>query len=179
MAKSDQPTINIDDGLLLRPWAAGDAATAVAAFATPDIQFFHSRRLDNEAEALEWIEFCAEGWRTERSATWAVVDVQSDQIVGRVTINTRLEWGSGEVAYWMLPAGRGRGIATSACVAATNWAHGIGLQRVELEHSTTNEGSRKVAMAAGFVQEGIKRRSGKHADGWHDMVLYSKLASES
>lgn len=178
MANAEQPVINIDDTLLLRPWKPGDAATAIEAFATPDIQFFHSRRLDSEAEALEWIEFCAEGWRKERSATWAVVDRQLDQIIGRVSINTELKWGSGEVAYWMLPAGRGRGVATRACVVATRWAHGIGIHRVELEHSTTNKASRKVALAAGYIEEGTRRESNKHGDGWHDMRVYSKLASD-
>ncbi len=178
MATTPQPTLKIDGALTLRPWVPGDAAVAKQAFETPDIQHFHTRHLVDDAEALAWIEYCANSWLEEKSATWAIVDDTNGEIVGRVTINTNLEFGIGEVAYWMLPAGRGRGIARRACVAATKWAHELGIHRVELEHSVSNEGSRRVAVGAGYIQEGIKRASGRHADGWHDMVLYSKLASD-
>ena len=179
MANAKQPNIAIGEDLLLRPWNEADAAVAIESFATPDIQLYHARRLDSEGEALEWIEYCAKGWREEKAASWAIVDVAADQILGRVTMYTNLERGVGEVAYWVLPAGRGRGFATRATVAVTAWAHDLGLHRVELEHSTENEGSRRVALGAGFVEEGVKRASGIHADGWHDMCLYSHLKSDS
>ncbi len=66
-----------------------------------------------------------------------------------------LEDGYGEVSYWVLPSARGRGVATRACVAATRWAHDLGLHRIQLQHSTHNEPSRRVALKAGFVEEGI------------------------
>ena len=31
---------------------------------------------------------------------------------------------------------------------------------------------------AGFVEEGIRRGANLHDDGWHDMVLYSHLATD-
>ncbi|MCP5024920.1 MAG: GNAT family N-acetyltransferase, partial [Actinomycetia bacterium] len=73
---------------------------------------------------------------------------------------------------------RGRNVATRACVAATGWAHALGLHRVQLQHSTSNEGSRRVALGAGFVEEGVRRGANLHDDGWNDMRLYSKLPSD-
>ena len=178
LAATDQPVFSIDDVLELRPFAVDDVETVVSAFSTPDIQHFHSRHLDHD-EALEWIEQCGRSWRSERSATWAIVDRRDAQVVGRVTIHLSLAEGNGEVAYWVLPHGRSRGVASRACIAATDWAHGIGLPRVELQHSTTNTASRRVAVRSGFREEGVRRKAQLHADGWHDMVLYSHLASDA
>lgn len=177
LGATDQPVLSIDDELELRPFVVGDVETVVAAFSTADIQFFHFRDLDHD-EALEWIEQCANAWRSEKSATWAIVDRHNVRVLGRVTIHLTLANGHGEVSYWVLPAGRGRGVASRACVGATMWAHSIGLRRVELQHSSTNAASRRVALRAGFREEGVRREALLHADGWHDMVLYSHLASD-
>lgn len=176
LAERPQPDVMIDDELLLRPWRPEDASSVVRAFATPDIQHFHFRRFDTEAEARGWIDACNDGWRLEKSASWAVVDRVTGVVAGRVTLSLELEDGYGEVSYWVLPDARGRGVATRACRAATAWAHELGIHRVELQHSTTNDGSRRVALAAGFTEEGIRRGANLHDDGWHDMVLYSHLA---
>ncbi|MCP5029632.1 MAG: GNAT family N-acetyltransferase, partial [Actinomycetia bacterium] len=150
MASSTQPEIVIDDELLLRPWNAGDVPAVIEAFTTPDIEHFHFRRFETEAEAAGWIAECEQGWRDETRATWAVLDRSRNQVAGRVAIYTALEDGHGEVSYWVLPHARGRNVATRACVAATGWAHALGLHRVQLQHSTSNEGSRRVALGAGF-----------------------------
>jgi [ribosomal protein S5]-alanine N-acetyltransferase len=177
LAATEQPVLTIDDELELRPFVAGDVETVVAAFSTPDIQYFHVRHFDRD-EAVEWIEQCGTAWRSKSSATWAVVDRCAVQVVGRVTIHLTLAEGHGEVAYWVLPDGRGRGVATRACVAATIWAHSIGLRRVELQHSAMNTSSRRVAARAGFREEGVRREAMPHVDGRHDMVLHSHLASD-
>ncbi len=177
LAATVQPSFGIDDELELRPFLADDVEVVVMAFSTPDIQYFHSRHLDHD-EALAWIEECGNAWRSEKSATWAIVDRSGGRVVGRVTIHLSLAEGHGEVAYWVLPDGRGRGVATRACVAATQWAHGIGLCRIELQHSSANGNSRRVAARAGFLEEGVRRGAGLHADGWHDMVLHSHLSTD-
>lgn len=177
VAKAVQPTLPIDDALVLRPFQNGDVDAVVIAFSTPDIQYFHFRCLDHE-EALQWIEECRQGWRSEKALTWAIVQRSDSRVVGRVTMYLSLADGRGEVSYWVLPEARQRQLATRACHAATGWAHRIGIQRVELQHSTKNEGSQQVALRAGFVREGVRRGAQLHADGWHDMVLYAHLSSD-
>ena len=178
MANIVQPGIVIDDEISLRPFDAEDADAVVTAFLTPDIQHYHFRRFDTDDEARQWIDDCAQGWRSETSATWAIVDRASEGVCGRVALYVSLEDGHGEVSYWVLPTARGRGVATRACVAATSWAHRLGLHRVQLQHSTRNDGSRRVALAAGFTAEGVRRGANLHDDGWHDMTLYSHLATD-
>lgn len=178
MASELQPDIIIDDELLLRPWGPNDVVVAIEAYATPDIQHWHFRRLDSDSEAANWIVGLDLGWVEERCATWAIVDRPEGIVIGRVAVYTNLEDGYGEVSYWVLPEARSQGVATRACVVATEWAHALGLHRIQLEHSTRNEASRRVALKAGFVEEGVRRGANLHADGWHDMRLYSHLAND-
>jgi len=178
MANEPQPEITIDEELMLRPWTHDDVAVAITAFAAADIQHWHFRRFDTKLEAAEWITGLNRGWAEETCATWAIVFRPEAMVVGRVSIHTDLEDGHGEVSYWVLPHARGKGVATRACVAATEWAHALGLNRIQLQHSTRNQGSRRVALKAGFVEEGVRRGANLHADGWHDMRLYSRLADD-
>jgi len=67
-----QPRIAVDDDLELRPWRVDDAPAALAAFADPEIQRWHLRRIDTLAEAEDWISAGHAGWRSESHATWAI-----------------------------------------------------------------------------------------------------------
>lgn len=174
---SDQPTISIGGRLELRPFSEADAPVLVAAFSIPDIRFYHFRSLNHD-EALQWVDDALGSWATEKAATWAISDLSKGEVVGRVTLYLSLAHGYGEVSYWVLPDARGRGVATRACVAATAWGHELGLHRIELQHSLDNDGSRAVAQRAQFVEEGVKRQAQLLDDGWHDMVLYSHLATD-
>lgn len=179
VAAQPQPTIVIDDELVLRPFRTdgpADIDAVVRAFAAADIQYFHFRRLDAE-EAVEWIAAATFAWHAETGATWAITS-RDGTVLGRVSVYLRLADGAGEVSYWVLPAGRGRGVATRACRTATEWAHGLGLHRVELQHAAVNVASEAVARAAGFQREGVQRGAGLLVDGWHDMVLHSRLATD-
>lgn len=52
MSSVGQPEIQVDDELTLRAWRAEDAPVVVEAFSDPDIQHWHFRRFQTEAEAL-------------------------------------------------------------------------------------------------------------------------------
>jgi RimJ/RimL family protein N-acetyltransferase len=177
LARVAQPMVPVDAELLLRPWRAADAPTVVLAYTTADIQRWHFRRYDTIAEAEIWIAEGNDGWRSESQASWAILRRTDEEVVGRVAIYPNLADGYGEVSYWVLPSARGEGVATRAASAATGWAHDLGLHRVELEHSVHNAASGRVAERAGFMSEGIRREANLHADGWHDMHLYSHLSS--
>jgi RimJ/RimL family protein N-acetyltransferase len=178
LAAIEQPELVVDTELVLRPWRSTDAPAVVRAFSSPDIQHWHFRRYDTVHEAEAWIAECSEAWRAEKNASWAITRSSSDEVLGRVAIYTELVDGYGEVSYWVLPEARGAGVATRAAVAATCWAHELGLHRVQLQHSTGNDASKQVALKAGFVSEGVRRGANLHDDGWHDMQLYAHLATD-
>ena len=53
-----------------------------------------------------------------------------------------------------------------------------GLHRIVLAHSTRNNASCRVASKAGYLLEGTCRSDLLHSDGWHDMHLHARLASD-
>ena len=172
LSKADQPTLTAGP-ILLRPWRAGDADALVAAYAEPEIQRWHVRSM-TRAEALEWIEAAGRSWSAGAGASWAVE--QESVFAGRMTLMMQPTFGQAVAAYWVRGRSRGHGIAPCALAAASSWAFGIGIHRVELEHSTANPASCRVAAKAGFDPEGTKRSATLHADGWHDMHVHARIS---
>jgi ribosomal-protein-alanine N-acetyltransferase len=171
-----QPTFRIGE-LTVRPWRAEDAAAVVAAYADRDIQQWHARSM-TPAEAAAWLASWADRWRGETGAGWAVT--MQEMLVGRVGFSRiSLRDGQAEVAYWTIPAARGRNIAARSVRAVSAWVfQSVGLNRIELNHSTLNTASCHIAQKAGFRYEGTRRRQLLHQDGWHDMHLHARLADD-
>lgn len=165
---------------VLRPWRLDDAAAVMAAFADPEIQRWHVRRVDSVEEAAEWITARQHGWVAESELSWALAERRTGVLLGRMTLGgVDLNDGSSGLAYWMVPAARGRGQCTQAALVLCRWAfEEVGFHRIGLEHSTANHASCRVAVKAGFVPEGIRRSSALHADGWHDMHVHARLATD-
>jgi hypothetical protein len=84
----DQPCLAIAEQLALRPWREEDAATVRTAFACPDIQRWHVRRMDSDDEARGWIADWAKRWDDETDASWAIVRRRDDQAIGQVGLRT-------------------------------------------------------------------------------------------
>jgi RimJ/RimL family protein N-acetyltransferase len=171
-----QPDIYAGD-LTLRPWLPSDRATVVTAYADPAIQQWHARSMTNE-EATDWIAHWPGRWRAETGAGWAVLD--EGKVAGQISLRRiDLPVGLAEVSYWVLPAARGRRIAPRALKALTDWSFGtLGLHRLEVNHSTANPASCRVALAGGFLPEGTKRAEMRHPDGWHDMHMHARLVTD-
>jgi RimJ/RimL family protein N-acetyltransferase len=176
MAALTQPEITADD-LLLRPWQPSDRPAVVAAYADPAIQRWHCRSMTDD-EAGDWIAAWPGRWRGETGAGWAVLDGR--RVVAQISLRrVDLAQALAEVSYWVMPDARGRRIAPRALTAVTAWSFAtLRLHRVELSHSTANAASCRVARHASFAGEGTRREEGRHADGWHDMHLHSRLDSD-
>ncbi|HEY0717725.1 MAG TPA: GNAT family N-acetyltransferase [Streptosporangiaceae bacterium] len=151
-----QPTLWVDE-LTIRPWRPSDADPVVAAYADRDIQQWHVISM-TAAEAAVWLSSWAGRWQAETGAGWAVT--QQDALVGRVGLRSvSLAEGQAEVAYWTVPAARGRNIAGRSVRAVSAWMfQAVGLNRLELSHSALNAPSCRIAYKAGFRYEGTRRR---------------------
>jgi len=175
LAGQPQPTLAIDE-LVLRPWRPSDVEAVVAAYRDPEIQRWHVRSM-SAPEARAWLASWPERWRAETGAGWAVTE--RDAVVGRVGFRSiDLTEGSAELAYWTVPAARGRNIAGRAVETVSRWMFAVGLHRLELSHSTGNVASCRIAEKVGFGYEGTLRQQTLHADGWHDMHLHARLATD-
>ena len=166
-----QPTLRVGS-ILLRPWAGVDAPEVVAAYQEPEIQRWHARSM-TLAEAEQWIADASAAWTNETGASWAVEHER--RLAGRMTLKFYLGDACVGVGYWTRHQDRGRGIAPQALMAATRWAFDHGFHRVQLEHSTQNPASCRVAAKAQFAGEGIRRSAALHVDGWHDMHLHARV----
>lgn len=176
LSQRPQPEL-ATDRLTLRAWISGDVSAVIEAFTDPDIEFWHRRRIDNEAEARDWIAQCEQRWVTDTGACWAVCDAGSGTVLGRVALSrVNLFEGLGILGYWVLPFARGQGIAPEALTTATSWAiHTLGLKRLELAHSVRNLSSCRVAVKAGYEPEATLKSALRHADGYHDMHLHGRV----
>jgi RimJ/RimL family protein N-acetyltransferase len=87
---------------------------------------------------------------------------------------------SAELAYWVRPEHRRRGIALRSVKALTAWAHAsAGLTRVWLEIDPDNTPSLRLAQRAGYR---LERRLTRHCrawtsddpdhDSWHDCLIW-------
>lgn len=178
MSSVIQPTIIVDDELTLRPFRFTDIDQVIEAFDDPDIQHWHSRRLDSPLEARESIGHGHILWLREKCANFAVVD-GADRLVGRVGLYTDLEAGSGEISYWVLPDSRRRSVAVRAARAVTEWGHHeLGLRRILLEHAVDNLASCSVAQSLDYALEATARAFHVLDDGVHDVHLHAHIIGD-
>lgn len=173
-----QPTLSGGAaGTVLRPWKETDAAALAEVFRDPAIQRWHLRRVESLDEAREWIAGWRHGWAHGTAVHWAVVGADDDALLARVSLQRfDRHLGQAEISYWTAPTARGRGVCPAAVTAATSWALGeAGFARLELQHSTANPASCRVAEKTGYPLEGIRRRAMRHLDGPHDMHLHARV----
>src|ERR1700733_12954055 len=179
LAARPQPTLTAGGGVLLRPWSLGDAQAVMDAYQDEAIQRWDVQRADTLAEAGEWIAGWQGGWAEETGAHWAVSDAGSGILLGRACLkHLKFSDGTADVAYWTVPAARGKGVCPRAVDAMASWALGeAGFHRLDLEHATGNTASCRVAEKTGFALEGVRRSAWLQADGRHDVHAHARLRS--
>ncbi|WP_415951026.1 GNAT family N-acetyltransferase [Streptomyces sp. KLOTTS4A1] len=178
LAARPQPEIPAGH-LLLRPWRPADAPAFFSAYEDAMLRRWHTNRPASPDQVDRWFVRYAEDWTAERGGHWAVTR-DGDEVLGRMSLR-RLDFddGIGVAAYWTLPAARGQGVASAALRALSAWAlDEIGFHRLELDHSTRNPSSCRVAAKAGFALEGTKRAAALHEDGHHDMHLHARIRGD-
>ncbi|MEU6865543.1 GNAT family N-acetyltransferase [Streptomyces sp. NPDC046876] len=180
MARMEQPVLALPSGLELRPWRVEDADALVAAAREPAIRQWNRLVLTSQEEACRRIERMRERWENEQSAIWAIAQPDGGQAVGLIGWGDMdLSGGSAEIMYWILPAGRGRGVVVEATKRVSQWAlDDLGLHRLRLCHAVANSASCRVAAKAGYSLEGTMRSALLHEDGWHDEHLHALVQGD-
>ncbi|GAB3945186.1 hypothetical protein GCM10027614_36560 [Micromonospora vulcania] len=113
-------------------------------------------------------------------AAYAVADPATDRLLGAVGLNNPVPaHARAEIGYWVRPASRGRGVATAATRALSEHAFATGTARLELFTEAENGQSQRVALAAGFGYEGLRRSAGaSRSGGRHDLLAWVRLADD-
>ncbi|MGQ4486641.1 GNAT family N-acetyltransferase [Streptomyces sp. 372A] len=175
LSGSPQPVLRTAGGLSLRPWERADAPVFLAAYGDAEIRRWHTRRPSTEDQVREWFDAYRQDWQREQGGHWAVTG-HDGEVCGRIALRGMdFDDGTAEAAYWVLPAARGRGVASGALAALSSWALGEGFWRLELDHSTGNAASCAVAAKCGYALEGVRRSAAVHDDGRHDMHLHARV----
>ncbi|MCI4044875.1 GNAT family N-acetyltransferase [Streptomyces sp. TRM75563] len=180
LSDAPQPVLPAGDGLLLRPWERADAAAFLSVYQDDETRRWHTHRPSTEAQVAEWFAAYRQDWEREKGCHFAVVARDDGEVLGRMALRgLDFDDGVANAAYWVLPAARGAGVATRALAALSAWAlDDIGFHRLELDHSTRNAASCRVATKAGYRLEGTKRNAAVHDDGRHDMHLHARVRGD-
>ena len=158
----------------LRPWRAGDEASLVVHANDRDVwlnlrdQFPHPYTA-GDAEA--WVKFASR----QAQPTNLAIEVDSEAVGGvSLQLHDDVERVSAELGYWLGQGHWNRGIMTAAVRALTDYGfEQFSLTRVYAVPFATNVASHRVLEKAGYVREGLLRRSAVKNDIVLDQVLYA------
>jgi ribosomal-protein-alanine N-acetyltransferase len=176
-----QPRLDIGSGSAVRPWTTADAPDLVLGLRDALVRHYAGRLIDDRTTALAALLSWSDQWQQGTGAAWAVCD-PAQQIVGSIRFGLiDPEVGTGSVGYWLLPDGRGRGLASGALRATTPVVlERLGWHRIELYHAVENERSCAVARRGGYLQEGVMRSAMRYpVDGRRsDEHLHARLRDD-
>lgn len=161
-------TLGIDDASLVVAATSGESA--------PALWGPHPSGPYTTADA----EAAVAAWSRPGGAQVSFGVLEGDRMVAALGL-MRDARTSGELAYWVRLADRGRGIARRAVAALTGWAHdSAGVDRIWLEIDPANRASLRVAERAGYRFE---RTLPAHCrswtderpdrDAWHDCQIWA------
>lgn len=192
-----KPVTLSSERLVLRPFRPSDAPAVHAACQDPEIPRWTSVPSPYSIEhAEEFVGPVSErGWREDTAYAFAVTlkgdgdrdgDDRGDGVlVGSVGL-VRLALlappeRQAELGYWTVKEHRGHGYTVEAARAVVHWAFtDLGVERMEWYAEAGNEGSRAVALKAGFRMEGTVRAKfphlGSRRDAWSASLLPTDLA---
>ncbi|WP_431879137.1 GNAT family N-acetyltransferase [Amycolatopsis sacchari] len=135
-----------------------DRPALVEAFADPE----HSRyivnyQVRNLAEADRYVTQRAAEWFSEERCSWAIAEPTTGALLGEVGLkDLDLTGGTAEIALWIHPDRRGRGISVPAVNAAVRFGFGaLDLRVVRYRHHPDNTASEAVAKRCGFERVGV------------------------
>ncbi|GIF77015.1 GNAT family N-acetyltransferase [Asanoa siamensis] len=169
-------------GVRLRPLRDDDAADIEAASNDPTIQRFLPKlpRPYTRDHALTWLREVVPAQWAAGGANYAIADPATDRLLGAVGIaRVDADRGQGEIGYWAAPWARGKGVTTAATRALADHAFGDGFGRLEILADFANPASIRVALAAGFEPEGVRRGAVVDpGNARRDVGVFARLATD-
>ena len=131
---------------MLRPVEARDLPAIEAGIRDPDVIRWIGPQLPSAHDVL----LQDDAHWAKGSPTLAICELDGT-CVGKVWVGVdETDPTTGFVGYWLLPAGRGRGLATSAVRLISTWAvRDLGVSNLRLRTAPDNERSQRVAERGG------------------------------
>jgi RimJ/RimL family protein N-acetyltransferase len=162
------------DGIRIRSFRDADAEAFAAGTRDPDVMLHTglARSHTPESARATFAQF-----EREAFLQLAIADAATDALLGTVILfNVARHERRCEVGFWLLPAGRGRGAATTAVRLACAWATDAwGIERFDAHSDVDNAGAHAVLERNGFTHEGLLRGWGARGDDRVDAVVFGRL----
>nr|WP_246336332.1 GNAT family N-acetyltransferase [Flexivirga oryzae] len=180
------PTIELD-GIRLRAWRDDDADLLPDEPDELARQYLPAPSQLTKASYAGWLERQRYLVDEATAVPWCIADTETDAPLGSITVFNIGEGTatSAEVGYWLLPAGRGRGLLSAAVEAVVSHSFsaqqrgGLGLTRLYAETDLDNVASQSALRGAGFRKWGEDRQAYTAADGRiTDGAYFELLASD-
>jgi RimJ/RimL family protein N-acetyltransferase len=147
------------DGLVLRRWRIADIDPLVEIWQDPELRRRFVIPTTTTPTIEVFIRDAGRSWTAGAACMLAVVDPESDEILGGCDLSDLDGDGRADVGYWVAAAHRGQNVAVRAVTALLDWARTeLHLAAFFLEVEPDNAASIAVASTLGFVPDGTERR---------------------
>ena len=170
-----QPRDHSRDGAVtLRRFDRNDTPMLERVLGDPTIREWMSVLPRPADDFLDW----AERGRADGSILFFAICEANGPALGGVAVSAEPDLRAG-LGYWLLPEGRGHGLASRALRLLSLWLfEELGCQRCELWVDVANTASRRVAERAGYRPEGVLRSYAIVHGRRVDAAFYSLLPAD-
>lgn len=150
-------------------------------FSHPEVvRYWGAPALADRNAAIKLLNEIQENFRKRTSMKWGVAELQTNQIIGTVTLfNLNFDNKRAEVGYGLDPAYWRKGYVTEALDALLSYAfEELQLHRLEADVDPRNVGSIRTLEKMGFQREGLMRERWQVNGEIQDAVFYGLLRPE-
>jgi RimJ/RimL family protein N-acetyltransferase len=134
-------------------------------------------RTSSVEQARAWIAKRLLQSETTQHEHFAIESGPADGLVGGFNVFFH-DARRAEIGYFVLPAWRGKGLASAAARLGCEWAHGAGVERIEALIDVEHPVSARVVEGVGFRREGLLRHYRLQREVPRDMYVYGRLTSD-
>lgn len=170
--------------LTLRPIENGDEKMLWPGISDPEVSRWMAWDAHTSKDQTTiFVQHEVERWSARRGVTWVIL-WQGEfcgilSFIGVMREHRALRYDRAELAYWLLPAYRGRGFMTEAVKAALHFGFNeFKLHKIIVSHFAVNQESKKLIVRLDFRYVGTQLREFQKNGVWHDHVLYEMLDHE-
>jgi RimJ/RimL family protein N-acetyltransferase len=165
--------------LVLRFPTLADVDSILPAFTDPELREAGNLPAFGREELIASLEDLPTLADQGRLLALAAAHAETGEIVGGGTIHhLDVERRIVEIGYFVLPAARRRGYATTIARLLAEHAFSLGIERVAAYVNVGNVASERVLEKAGFTREGVVRSMPKPDGRRIDKTLFSLLPGE-
>jgi len=175
-----QPVLETDR-LILRPFAAGDAArisglAGDAAVADTTLRIPHPYTVEM---ASDWIDTHDTIREKGIALFYAVCLREGGELIGSTGIDIDFPQGRAEIGYWIGQEYWGKGYATEAAGRLMEYSFTeLKLHKVTAHHFARNGASGRILEKLGMRREGTLKEHIRQSGKWEDIIQYGILEKE-